>query len=173
MSLDDLSASMERLADFLDKTFLKGTKTRALQWRIDEARRDNEQDDLKKYLVEVRSYFEGFGGGYYDVLFCRENSNIPEGMTKEHANRTYVELLDDLFFNLLFWDTEKGKAMTIYREALAVYKGMLDEMHEEFLRKNPEWVSRPRGEEPSLGELYHMMDSQWFRDWSDLGKLPP
>jgi hypothetical protein len=170
LALDDLSESMGRLADFMDKTFLKGTETRALRQKIDDARRDDRYNDLKKLLTEVRSYFEGWGGGYYDILFCKENNNVPDGMTKEYANRVFRELLDDLFFNLLFWDTEKEKALTTYREALAVYNKMLDEEHERFLKKYPEWIGKPRGEEPSLGEFYHI-NSSWFREWSDLDRL--
>lgn len=171
MALDDLSESMERLANFMDKTFLRGAETRALRKKIDEARRDKRQDDLKKLLVEVRSYFEGWGGGYYDVLFCKENNNIPEGMTTEYANKTFRELLGEVFFNLLFWDSDREEAATTYHEALETYNRMLDDEHERFLKKYPEWIGKPRGQEPSLGEYYHF-DSEWFREWSDLGKLP-
>lgn len=175
MALDDLTASMLRMADFLDQTFLKdtGMQIRALKDRIDKARSENATYELKKALVELRTYFEGLGGGLYDVLFSKANNNIPIGMTAEAADGTWRELLDDLFFNLLFWDTDKKKAQKAFGKAMTIYNKMLDKSDEKFLKEHPEWTEKyRRGENARLlvGEYFHW-DPDWFKEWSDLGKL--
>ena len=172
---------MDRLAEFMDKTFLaESTKgVRDLRAEIDRARREGRPDNLKECLVELRSYFEGWGGGFYDILFGHGNDNIPDEMTAEDANNAFRGLLDDLFFNLLFWDTEKEKALKVYRKAVRVFRKMEDETHKRFLKDNPEvrsehpeWVKLQDSKRLSLGQYYHW-GSPWFREWSDLGKLPP
>jgi len=176
MAIDDLSESMTNLAEFMDKTFLNdiAKEIRNLRNEIEKVRNENRIDDLKSLIIEIRKYFEGWGGGLCDILFCKENNNIPEGMTKEFANETYAKLLDDLFFNILFWDTEKNKALKKFHKAMNIYDRMSDKVQEKFIREHPEaerqklsgWDSRlPM-------RMYYHWDSDWFRNWSDLGKLP-
>ena len=170
MTVEGLVESMNRLADFMGKTFLEeqGKDIRALGEDILKRKAEGEIEAVKPLVAKVAGYFWGWGGGLYDIVFCEENDNIPDGMTAKSANTTYDALLDDLFFNLLFWDTEKAKALRTYEEMTALYNRRWDEKHNEFLKKHPE---APTQEYMPMAFYFHW-EPEWFKEWSDLSKLP-
>ena len=165
---------MEALAEFLDKTDLKGGWFRDQRDRILRAKNEGREAELHNALMEVRDLFEGMGG-LCDTSFCKENGNIPEGMTPEYANKEFWKRIDDLFFNLLFWATDKRQAAKVYQKAIRAYQEMLGEMDREFLETHPESAEEfiPSSLDRSPLCSYHHWDPEWFREWSDLGKLPP
>jgi hypothetical protein len=140
MALDDLCLSMERLADFMDKTFLgeQALDLRGLGKEILKERDEGGIETVKPLVAKVVGYFWGWGGGLFDLVFSEDDGCIQEGMTVESMNIAYNALLDDLFFNLLFWDTDKAEAVRIYEE---------------------------------MGFYFHW-NPEWFKEWSDLAKLP-
>ncbi|MCJ7465040.1 MAG: hypothetical protein MUO81_09915 [Thermoplasmata archaeon] len=176
MALDDLVRSMENFADFMDMTFLKeiGDRIRELGKSIEDSKGKGQSDVLQKHITEVCGHFKGWGGGLYDILFCKANYNIPDGMTEEYANRVFRELLDDLFFNVLFWDTDKVQALKTYQEMIILYNKTNEEKDSRFRKDNPELMKEhplPIREPLPIG-LYYSKDPGWFREWTDLGKLP-
>lgn len=176
MALDDLLESMDRLAEFMDKTFLAetGRRIRALGEEIQKEKNEGRTEKVKLLVARAVSYFWGWGGGLHDILFCKENDNIPGGMTAESANTIYDELLEELFFNLLFWDTDKARALHTYEEVTALYHRSWDEKREEALRGHPEAKEQLQGvsgEYPPMGFYFHW-NPEWFMEWSDLAKLP-
>jgi hypothetical protein len=175
VTIEGLVESMHRLADFMDKTLLveQGKRIRALGEEIQKEKYDGGIETVKPLVAEMLGYFWGWGGGLFDIVFLK-NEHIPEGMTVESANTTYDALLDDLFFNLLFWDTEKEEALRTYEEMTNLYRKSLDEKHEKFLKEHPEAaeLSRDGAEKYMPMGFYFHWNPEWFKEWTDLAKLP-
>ena len=163
---------MTRLADFMDKTSLaeQGREIRALGVEILKEKTEGHIEAVKPLVAKVTGYFWGWGGGLFDVAFSEESESIPEGMTADSASATYNALLDNMFFNLLFWDTEKEKALRTHEEMIARYRRHWDEKREEFLKEHPEAAELPWDYMP-MGFYFHW-NPEWFKEWSDLSKLP-
>lgn len=175
VTLEGLVESMNRLADFMGKLVpAQGEDIRELGEEILKARDEAGIEAARPLVAKVVGYFWGWGGGLFDFVFSEEDKCIPEDMTVKSANITYKALLDDLFFNLLFWDTDEAKALRTYEEMTTLYRRFWDEKHEEFLKGHPEAaeLSQDTAEKYLPMGFYFHWNPEWFKEWSDLAKLP-
>jgi len=124
---------------------------------------------IENLVSEVRGFFGGIGSlNDLEVVLRGRSVRGKEGA----AAGLYVQdQLDDLFFHLLTWRTEKQEASAGHERMMKSFIEVMNSVDQDFARKHPDWAREHPGEVSSAKQVrprvFYRFNPQWFRKWSD------
>jgi hypothetical protein len=123
MPAQDLVNSLNKLISFLKRTRDYDWVRRLEKQRdiIIKSNKNNDIEGVKESVNKIKSFY-GRMGSLSDLYICRENHNVPRGLTANVTNRTLSKLLNELFVRCYFWEMDKETAMKLYSRYMKTYK---------------------------------------------------